>query len=288
MAPRVQRSISIKELRAECQLLERVVSSERLATKEQFVEQRPGGRANPDKTARGWLYFYRWLHRQHAKLEHRAGETPARALADATVMDALRADPVAVTILGRPEPLHVYPKSLDALLQVHALDRQLAWLNTQLSRLYEAATPSALELVPRLLEEISYTYHLLAWIVTTDGPKMPYRPDDPAPQPPDWITTLEPWDIVRIVEAHHKHLFRLQALSALVDERRQGEQGGQCPSWSMFIGSMALELGADPVVLMRDRDLVSMLAAVQLRNAAQAPAEKPAAPLAAGSGREAF
>lgn len=280
------RSISTNELRAECTLLERVCLSERLVSKEQTIAQRPGGAENPDKTARAWLNFYRWLNRQHAKLQHDV-QPESRAIADATVMDALRGKPIPVALPGSTTEFSVFPKSLDALLQIHALDIQLGWMVTRHKALTTVNTPEAMDLVPTVMGEIAYTYQLLCWIVTHPGPGMPFADHETHPTPPAEILALEPWDVIRIVQAHHTHLSRLAALTSLIDEKRQGDDGGKRPSWSMFIGTIAAEHGADPVVYMKNRDLPSLLAAVRLRAAATAPREKPEAS-PAGSGRHAM
>src|SRR5215207_5850156 len=79
-APRsapTKRSVSAAELRAECSILERAVCTAKYADAAALVAYRPGGSENPDKGARGWLAFYRHLHRLHA-LEGRVSGDRAR------------------------------------------------------------------------------------------------------------------------------------------------------------------------------------------------------------------
>jgi hypothetical protein len=274
------RSISTKELRAESQVLERAVLSARLSTKEALAPHRPGGAENPGKDARGWFSYYRHLVRVHARADRSSpSATVDREAADRNVLNALRAEPVRVNLVPRldgAEPvLYVYAKSLDALLHITALDRQLAWFTRQHALLVAMGTPDAIALLPRATAEISYTYGLLSWIVTTPGPGLPYLIDAERPELPAHIVALEPWDIVRIVEAHHKHLLRVHAVSQLIDERSQNEEGGSRPSWSMFAANAAEMFGADPVVITRDRPLAALLAATWLNSAAKAPRELP-------------
>jgi hypothetical protein len=271
-----KRSITTKELRAECTVLERAVLTQRLTTKDALTPHRPGGAENPDRSASGWLSYYRHLQRTHAKGERATPlNAPSRAAADAAVMDALRSKPVRVEVIGTdpsaPRVLHVYAKSLDALLQVHALDRQLAYMTQTHAKLLAINTAQSRDTIPRVLAEISYTYQLLAWIVTTEGPGMPYAVDAALPTPPAEIAALEPWDIVRIVEAHHKHMLRLHAIASLLDDKVQGEGKGTRPSWSMFAADAAAMFGEDPDVVMRDRALPSLLAASWLHNASRTP-----------------
>ena len=269
-----RRAISAAELRSDCMTLERAVLSAKLTTKDVLVQHRPGGARNPDKGAHGWLAFYRFLHRTHAKGERDAApDRAAHARADAEALDALRSEPIRVmTVGGAPDaaPLLVHAKSLDALLQVHALDQQLQYMTTKHAQLAAMKTADAADLMPRVADAISYTYQLLCWIVTTPGPAMPYDVTDDHPEPPEHIRALEPWDVVRIVEAHHKHMLRLHAVSALIDARRQSDDGGTRPSWSMFIATET-PAGESTEVTMKHRALNALLAKRWLDNAARTP-----------------
>jgi hypothetical protein len=269
-----QRSISGAELRAECVNLERAVLAAGLATREELEPHKPGGTENSRKDARGFLRYYAVLHRRHARGEFQA--TPDnRIRADAAVLAALRDEPVRVDLI-QPVPwvgdtttsfLFVYPKSLDALLQAHALDRQLAWLILQAERVDAAGLrgmPGASELHKKLLDGISYAYGLLAWIMTSPGPGMPYNINvNEDPELPAYITALHPMDLPQIAAAAQRHHARLTAIQALLDHRPQ-EKAGKRPSWSSFIGSLAIELDADSVQIMKFRSLGSLLAATQL------------------------
>ena len=274
-----KRGIAAAELRAECTTLERAVCSAKLASKDTLAPHRPGGARNPDRDARGWLAYYRTLHRIHAKGERDAApDRAAHARADAEALDALRTEPIRVPLVGasaNAAPLLVYPKSLDALLHVHALDRQLQYMTTKHAQLVEMKTADAADLLPRVADGISYTYQLLCWIVTHPGPAMPYDSHVDHPEPPEHIRALEPWDVIRIVEAHHKHMLRLHAVAALIDSRRQSEEGGTRPSWSMFIASET-PAGESTDVTMKHRALNALLAKRWLDAAARTPREDPA------------
>lgn len=272
------RSISAKQLRADCTTLERAVLSARLGTKESLAAYRPGGASNPQRGADGWLTYYRHLHRTHAKGDASPfGANLSRDAADRAVLDAMRGEPIPVRLTGRDEdapPVYVHAKSLGALLHVHDLDRQLAYMTEMHARLVSMKTAESVERLGRVLRGISYTYALLAWVVTHPGPGMPYRAEDPQPEPPPWILDLEPWHMIRICEAHHQHLLRLHAVASLIDNRGQTEENGQRPSWSMFAASAAEMFGTDPIVVMNDRSLASQLAAMRLAAASKTPPEK--------------
>lgn len=269
-----QRTISGAELRAECTNLERAVIAQGLATADALAPHRPGGSENSGKDARAWLRYYAVLHRKHARVELEA-QRDIRTRADAAVLQALRDEPVRVELVT-PVPLEdgvetstllVYQKSLDALLQVHALDRQIAALLVQQERVESAAArgmPGAATLQERILEAIGYAYQLLAWILTTPGPAMPYeltpRGD---PEPPAYVKALNPIDYPQIAGAAQQHHARLAAVQALIDQRPVSD-GGKRPSWSQFIGSLAIELDEDAVQLTKFRSLATLLATVQL------------------------
>jgi hypothetical protein len=280
MAARGKRSISTAELRAECAPLERAVLTERLAEREALARHRPGGAQNPARDARAWLAYYRYLHRCHARGAAGGGGAPAlsREQADAVALDALRAQPIPVrrmNALPDDPPLYVYPKSLDALLHVHALDRQLGYMTEQHARVTAALEQQhraeLAELLPRLADAISYAYQLLAWIVTTPGPGMPYGPDDDRPMPPESIRALEPWDVVRICAAHQRHLAQLHAVSVLLDAKRPTEAGARRPSWSAFAAELAAESGTSVETIMKFRSLASELARAMLHADMTAP-----------------
>ena len=273
------RSIKTAELRAECKTLERAVLRAGLAGELDFKKWQPGGENNTATDARGWLAYYARLHRWHAKGERSDGDSgfDPHDMNDRRVLDALRNEPVpvrlidAIVVAGEPlrDTVHVYAKSLDALLHVHALDRTLATLMMKKLQLEQVMGPSS-ELLTRTVDVISYTYRLLVWIVTSPGPEMPWEPDDVDPTPPVWITKLQAWDVIRICQAAQEHQLRLAALSALVDVKAQ-DSGGTRPSWSMFAASMASETKEPVSTLMKHRALIELLATAHMVAASRQP-----------------
>lgn len=277
---RATRSVPVTALRAECTLMERTVLSERFTDKAALAPVQPGGASNPDKGAAGWLRYLKHLHRVHAvgvapAAAREAGHEPdAAALqrAEQTVLDAMRDHPIAVPIDGGTRVVHVYPKSLDALLHVQALDAQLAWMTQAHARLMATLEtdprPDLADKVPEVLAVISYTYQLVAWIVTHPGPAMPYAPGDDHPEPPAEVRALAPWDVVRICRAHQQHLLRTSAVAALVDEVAQGEtkgtRAGRRPTWAALYAQLEIEGVGPAPVLMKHRSLASLLATVRL------------------------
>lgn len=279
-----QRSISIAELRAEAINLRRAVASAKLAGESEMDPHVPGNEKNEKKDARGWLRYLNVLHRLHARGEMRQ-TSDARQRADAAVLQALRDEPVRVELITPIEiepgvmtsALFVYQKSLDALLQAHALDREIAWLLLQGERVQDAGArgmPRSSELYHKVTSAISYAYQLLAWIMTHPGPGMPYEPTIKGdPVPPAYITALNPMDYPQIAAAAQQHHARLAAVQALLEHKSTAE-GGHRPTWSQFYGSLAIEMDENAVQLTRFHSLGSLLAAVQLDADAKTPDDK--------------
>lgn len=262
-----KRSISVAEFKAECTVLERAVRSSGLATEEQLKEDRPKNGSG----AREWLSYYATLHRRHAFASKREG-TGAE---DAEVLDALRGQPIIVELVRENgKTVQVHPKSLHASLYVHALDLKLAWLLAQKNLLEGRGTAGDVLMLPKVYEAITYLYQLLTWIICTEGPSMPFDTNDPDPSPPEWVKEMEPWDVLRICQAHQKLLMRLQALSALIDEGSARDKSGIRPSWSMFYSTMAVELKESAVNLIKLRSVGEMLAMARMNAAAHATPDK--------------
>lgn len=281
-----QRSISVAELKAECINLERATRAAGLATETDLAPHRPGGAENNSRDARAWLRYYAVLHRRHARVEA-SQATDTRMRADAAVLAALRDEPIRVTLVT-PVPigqertmassLLVYPKSLDALLQAHALDRQIAWLLIQAERVENAGAqgmPRASQLHEQVMQAIAYAYGLLVWIMTSPTPGMPYKPTvGKDPELPAYVAEMNPMDYPQIAAAAQQHHARIAAVQELVDRRSRGEDGGRRPSWSQFIGSLAIELDENAVDLACFRSLGALLASVQLDNDAKTPRDE--------------
>ena len=268
--------LTADELRAECATLDRAVRSAGLATEEYLAKHQPGGEDNPAEDVYGWLRFYAVLHRVHARGEIQPDMAHARN--DATVLDALRNEPIMVVPLnadsdGKPQSIFVYPKGLDALLHVHALDLQLAWMLAQKEILEAEASAASLNMIQYVMDTMAYTYQLLCWVVTSKGPEMPYAVENDHPEIPQYVLDLSPWDVVRICQAHQEHLTRLGVLSTLLDAKSQRESGKR-PSWSMFVGTMAVELGESSITLMKHRSLAELLAIARIHAAANEVPDK--------------
>lgn len=274
------RSFSRVELERRCRTLETHVRRCKYASEQELDAYRPGGPDNPDR--RGLWGLIRW----HAQLVRFCGREEAhegdRAAADGEVLDALRGESLSVTLVEprpaeAPAALEVHPKGLSALMECHQRDALLGWLGLRAIALREALTPDDLELSGRVQEEIAHQYALLAWIVTHPGPALPYEFGDRRPVPPAWALALSPHDYMRIAQAHSVvNAQRLGALDTLVAKDSAPGEAPIRPSWSVFVGELAVKMQTPADVLMRDHTLASLLATVRAHSASERAASKAA------------
>lgn len=267
-------AIAVEDLRAEAEQVAAEVVRRGLASEADLAPHRPGGDKNRDAGPRGWLRFFAVAHRFHARGESAGGgaaTSSATAEADALVMKAFTREPVLVRLYTDPDRLiFAHPKGLEAQAHLHALDMRIAWEASQIAWLKELATPAAMDVLPMALDTLAYTTQLVAWIITTEGPELPYAVTDPAPVVPEHIRRLEAVDYLQLNRAWRSLAQRQQALTALVDARA-ADAGGARMSWSQFIALQAPSVGGNTLILTRHRTLDELIAAVRLEADAKAP-----------------
>lgn len=274
-----------QRLRADCETVAATVRQQSLATPEELADQKPGGESNPDTGPDGWLSFYRFLHRKHAIAS--AGESPgARPLQghaeNGVALDTLRGRPERLDLLdpaGDVEFLTIYPKSFVALVTCHELNLRLGYLSAHLQRARDAEDVGGLELASQAWERTTRYLRRLVWIVTSEGPRLPYDPiATPEPEAPSWIDALSPLDLHRVVQVYQQvNAVRLVALEKLVAPDPDSGPPTR-PSWSIFFPGAAAELGIREAELMEDHDLPGVVARQRLlasgKRQAQQDAEK--------------
>lgn len=279
----MRRNGSNRELKERCHKIRDTLRFRALAggvvTENEIAMYWPGGEENPGNDHWAWIFCYASMTRLSDRLRGLAKQKDkSTAIADAQVLDALRAEPIPVMLTAGSDdasPLYVYPKGLDALMHLHALDATCGYLTAQRAWILANPTAMAMASLPQVMSVLAYTEHLLCWIVTAPGPEMPYASDNDTPKIPPHIKALSPWDVMRICRAHQQHMGKLSALSSLIDETSEQDKGPR-PSWSMFIGALALDMGESPTQLMRHRSLMELMAMVRLNAAAKAVPEKAA------------
>lgn len=277
-------SVSLDELRAQCQALETVVLRAQLMPAEELATHKPEALNNPQTGARGWLRYLIVLQRAHSVLE-RTRRPSAPDPNDITRLRALAGRPETVSLIGvsseGPTAVQVYPKSADALLELHGRNLRLGFLTSwrdELRRL--EGTAKVLDLLLVVEEEILFQHKLCVWGVTTPGARLPWdssiaRP--PASAFPAWMQDLAPEDFYRIDAAYQQvNHHRLKAIEGLLAPESTGGAAQQRPSWSTFLGAAAVELGVRPEELMQDWSMASVIVAVTASGASKRAAAKAA------------
>ncbi len=274
-----RRTFSLKALQQRCSELRAHIEARELAAVAELNAVQPGSTDNPERDTWAWVRYYgslcQFLTHHSASLGSMDEEE-----ADHAVMDALRNEPLDVTLTALDpttkcgRQVQVYPKSLDALLNCHARNQLLGWLAERLWALKVKGGATEQSYIERVTSELSYQYSLLVWIVTTPGVGMPFAPSDEHPVPPEWILALEPYDYIRLCQAHAAvNARRLMLLDVLIEKKTIAEEGQVFrPSWSVFISRLSKQLRIPPSRLMRDYSLAELSASTLL---GQPPAAAP-------------
>lgn len=261
--------VSLDELRAQCQALEPVVLRAQLATVEELASHKPGGTANPQEGARGWLRYLIVLQRRHARQENGTSGSATAGL-DARLLQTQAGEPHFLTLSergedGRHRRLAVHPKSLRANIELHKIDKSLVYLGgyAELLRADRMDAPT-LALYQRTVDAIAYYTGLIIWALDHPGPRLPWDRAIPEPELPEQYLDLTPIDVFRLAALHQRvNNGDLQALSSMISASG-GQTKATRPTFSIFMGSTALEFGVKPEELAEEWSLGAVFAAVHL------------------------
>lgn len=262
-------SLSLRAVKAQCRTLADELLRTGAASAEAITGVRPGGSENPARDGAAWLRFYGQLQlfrgRSQSPAAERARQGEDNPGDDSMTLAALAGAPTVVRIAGVDRA--VYPKSLAALLHCHGRDVVLGKLAALLARLKDAdANDEHADLVAESVDEIEYHTGVCAWIALTEGPGLPFPKHDRRPAIPDDIATLGAIGFLEINRAFARvNWVNLRAMQSLLEpEDDDGEPNRARPSWSVFFGSLAIELHEDPMTLIENRALVSVMASTSL------------------------
>lgn len=264
---------TIVHLKERCRILEATVTRRGYAGIEEVDLFRPGGEKNKVGAAHWrWTFFFAQLTGMMYRSETHewTGDRGENVGADQAVMDALRGEPIEVTLARssaeNPESVFVHPKSMAALLECEAREHLLDWLRVRYLALQERGSAEDIQLLPLVNAEISYQLKILCWVVCAVGPECPFEisTEDLRPEPPAPYDALDIIDLLAITKAHIEvNARRLTALQALVQPRHSERPGGR-PSWSVFFGTASREWKKPAKWLMKHASLAELIATVQL------------------------
>ncbi len=264
-------------LRARCESLREILQDLPHVASQDLADYWPGGAENHEAPPGDWIFCYAQLIRM---LGYESPETEAQQQAEAerAVLEALRRVPVTVplvTPLGERTSLLVYPKSLHALLHIEARDYLLGCLVEATNRLSRSAASTAAERFPPLADEIGYQQRVMVWILTTEGPGLPFMDEDSRPEPPESLRAIDAADVVRVLQAHRQIHLRRSALVGSLLTPSKSKHGRA--SWAVLSGSAATRLGISTYELLRDLSLGEWLAQLAMTSESERPSGKEAA-----------
>jgi hypothetical protein len=236
----------LQDFKRGCETYREQAINGRLATPEEIAKQWPGGEYNPGKTLKQWAGCYGWLKGLCVQIKMRE-EQRARDSANkrTQVLDAIAEIPETVFLMqmgedGERKTLTVYQKSDVALRVIHGLNLQLASLVDDYKVITEHGSQDDTELIVRLLAEQSYLQRVIVWIATSRGPRLPFEEGDLRPEPPAHLSALHSLDFYTVAQA-------FQRVNAV------------------FWSGMEEVTGKPAPELMRDRGLLSLVAAASER-----------------------
>lgn len=260
---------TLRTLKDRCRLIEAHVRARSLATAVELDAYRPGGEENPEKHGLGpWVFWYGNLCRFNARADNavaapvlaESNAVAVLAMADMPVPIALRQDPGWT---DKPSTAFVHPKSLHALLHLRAYEDALEHLAFYVNKLSVSREAEAMKLVSRTLEAMSWEYAVMAWILTTPGPGLPFEPNEGMPEPPATFRKWLPEDFIEVARANLVvNGARLKQTRQLCRAVQEGEP--HRPVFSVLLASLGLEAGMDWRLLTKDRTLVGLLSGLTL------------------------
>jgi hypothetical protein len=260
-------ALKVRALKARCESLAVDLLDTGAASAEAIADVRPGGAENPARDGNAWLTCYGQLQLLRGRAQGSHGRSSGVADVsgdDALALAALAAKPAIVR--AAVVDYLVHPKSLDTLLHCHARDLLLGRLATLTAdvldrdtrRLYADRTHEA-------IQELAYQTRVLCWIACTGGPGLPFEEHEREPVLPQGMRDLDPITVLEINRTFARvNWVNLKALESLIAPDPDAGGDRKRPSWSMFLGTLALELHEDPLDLIRNRSLASVLASTQL------------------------
>lgn len=220
----------------------------------------PGGERNAATDPLGAaITWYSLLRGRLAFLDWQ--EEAERERAHAALAAALTNAPIPVECSdGITRAVH--PKSYHALAWCDALDRALEDVRGKAQRLED--------LEMRAMEPLlqSLAVRVWAWILTHEGPELPFREGDPN-DPPEWTEHLTPNDILALLKAHFTvNRERIALVARLFPSEKESESK---LSLSGFLATTAQELHQRPSEVLTRWSLGEVFA--QAVTAAQAARE---------------
>lgn len=260
----------LRDLQQRCRLIEQHVRARSLATAAELDAYRPGGENNKDKRGWGpWCFYYHNLGRFNGRDERRQLNPEDSAADTAALMEMAEVPGQAMLTKDpswpeKPVTVSVYPKSMYALFHLRAYEEALDQVAFWMNQASAIRTPKALAIMPRALEALHYEYSVLCWILTTEGPDLPFTDPMTPPEPP---ADFRKWMVEDFIEVAKVNMYvnggRMQKAKQLCRSTRE-EGVATRPVFSVLLASLGLEHNLGWRGFLRDRSLGGLMTGVIL------------------------
>lgn len=254
---------AVYRLKERAKTMKIAVEAEGNATEDEIAAHSPGGAENPDKGLWGWIRFSDFLLLRNAGAGSGGVAADIGEEIDRNFLVAFAKTPQPV-VLSSKQVVHVYPKSLGALLDLHSRDLIIAWLLRRIAEMADAPgdTPDNLQHSTAAWEKLELQLQISAWILVTPGPGFPFDREAPErPVIPEEISGLQPEDLQLILAAHHRvNNTQLRQIDALFDLENNGKETHRPFRFSVFVATVADKLHVPAGQLMWDWTYAELLA----------------------------
>jgi hypothetical protein len=179
-----------------------VLGEDGAATDQQLRDYWPGGKENQYTGKGAWIYCFAMYAAFNWSAAQRGGEASSAAV-DTAIANRSTASPEPVRLTsGRAAA--VYPKSYHALRYLDFLDAGHRKAGQVAAAAYELGSAEALKVMQTYPLVESLAVRLWAWVLTTEGPGLPFKEDAANIELPEWLGELTAIDVVRLNTYAHE------------------------------------------------------------------------------------
>lgn len=275
-------------LKEKCSIFRAQVIQGKVATDTEIDAYKPGGERNNTRGALGLLMYYTQLVRWDEVARVRVTKGPEfGAELERAMLKILRRKPETIELIRAipPDPneegaqaithLNIYPKSLDALLELDYWDYEMNVLGPAAHWLRTSSASEDMRLYQDTSRRIHYVQQVMVWILTTGRTiggvhytaACPYTSDEAVkPLPPAYLKDLDGFDLPRVLRAHL--LVNAHRLQQVHEMTRLTFGALSLPrdraTWSMFYADRATNVHEDVSIVADRWDLASFVATAAL------------------------
>jgi len=257
----------VANLRDKIDFMRGTLEFKKLVREEDVAPYMPGGELNQGPAPMSWIVAYARMIALCQRMPEEDMPSAEREKAEQAVLDAMANVPVPVELEGSADgprvTVHVFPQSFLALERFDLHDRVIGWLTEQRTKLLEQSMSVTGDALLVVGAEIIRQYALIAWAATHPDPGLPPGFTDAEAQPPEWLSSVTPIDLIRIHAAFVEvNLIRLHSLYSLLNV--SGGSGDERRNWRTWFATRSEDSNVPVDVLMRDRTVGSLVATAMI------------------------